>query len=152
MKSWKAPFRREQLVYISAEIYADGISVALPVHTSSIPVVYSKQNRNILKWDEWLVLPVQYCELPRDVVLCIQLVDFSTEECLGSSTIDLFTEDGEFRSGKRDICIWPKTEPDPVYYDRLRIIKNIFFYSYFCRFLRTITVLWFFKILLVVYY
>ena len=32
-----APFRREQLVLISAEVYSDGVSVALPVHTQPIP-------------------------------------------------------------------------------------------------------------------
>ena len=115
-----APFRREQLVLISAEVFSNGESLALPVHTTAIPVT-GKLNRHIIKWDEWLVLPVQYCELSRDVVVCIRLLDFATEECLGSSVFDLFTEDGEFRRGKRDICIWPRAEPDPVYYDRFTI-------------------------------
>ena len=63
------------------------------------------------------MLPVQYSELSRDVVICIRLLDFATDECLGSSVFELFTEDGEFRRGKRDICIWPRVEPDPIYYD-----------------------------------
>ena len=72
-----------------------------------------RPNRQVIKWDEWVILPVQYCELARESVVCIRLLDFATEECLGSSVFELFSEDGEFRHGKRDICVWPRTKPDP---------------------------------------
>ena len=98
----------------AVEIFADGESIALPVHTTPIPVgSKDRPNRQVIKWDEWVILPVQYCELARESVVCIRLLDFATEECLGSSVFELFSEDGEFRHGKRDICVWPRTKPDP---------------------------------------
>ena len=44
-----APFRREQLVLISAEVYCDGVSVALPVHTQPIPgKIYKKRSVGVM--------------------------------------------------------------------------------------------------------
>lgn len=64
-----APFRREQLVLVSAEVYCNGTSVALPVNTTPIP------GRNIVpKLQKTHV----YMECTyRESLRCIRVIRFS---------------------------------------------------------------------------
>lgn len=112
-----SPFLNERYVYISVQLFSYGASFALPVFTQPIPVPkrYSTSCYKV-KWDQWLYLPVQYCELPRDTVVALRLLEFGSDDCLGSTVFEVFSEVGEFIRGTRDLWVWPNIEPDPKYF------------------------------------
>ena len=109
------PFLTEQLVHVSLEVYDDGIALSLPVFTRPISI-QSIHSRNQLNWNQWLELPVEYCELSREALIAVRLIDTTTGDTIGGSVMSLFSETGEFHHGAKDICLWPGRAPDPVYY------------------------------------
>lgn len=93
-----------------------------------------------MKWDEWLTLPVQFCELPRDSVLALRLVEFGTDLCLGSTVCEVFSEIGELLQGSRDLWVWPMVEPDPKYHNsstsargQIGKISTFVAFAFYCR-------------------
>jgi len=113
-------FVTDRYVYISVELYASGRPYSLPAQSHPIPVPKRNPNSSAsqkVKWDEWLTLPVQFCELPRDSVLALRLVEFGTDLCLGSTVCEVFSEIGELLQGSRDLWVWPMVEPDPKYHN-----------------------------------
>ena len=77
---------------------------------------FSNSNfRNSLNWNQWLQLPIEYCELSREAVVAVRLIDFAEKKCVGGSVFRLFNDLGEYYHGTKDICIWPNREPDPDY-------------------------------------
>ncbi|KAB7494563.1 Phosphatidylinositol 3-kinase catalytic subunit type 3 [Armadillidium nasatum] len=68
-------------------------------------------------WNEWLSLPIRYCDLPRNSVLLITIYDCETPRqriVVGGTSIPLFDRDGLFPRGLHDLRVWPEKIADPV--------------------------------------
>jgi len=66
-------------------------------------------------WNTWLTFPLQFCDIPSDAVLCLNIYDCngSNEKYpIGSTTITLFTREGLFRQGMLDLQVWEDREAD----------------------------------------
>ena len=92
--------------------------------------VYFSSSRNQLNWNQWLELPVEYCELSREAVIAVRLIDTTTNETIGGSVLSLFSETGEFHHGAKDICLWPGREPDPVRVSARKVFSKYFSWFY----------------------
>jgi phosphatidylinositol 3-kinase len=51
----------------------------------------------LFSWNEWLTLPLRYCDLPRHAILTFsihELISPTDIRIIGSTTISLFASDG----------------------------------------------------------
>ncbi|CAF0807142.1 unnamed protein product [Didymodactylos carnosus] len=98
--------------YVLCQIFSDQQPLCLPVQTSY------KAFTDKWSWNEWLILPLRYCDLPRHSVLTFTIHDILSPTqiaIIGSTTISLFAHDGTFRRGICDLKLWPNVVPDVNY-------------------------------------
>ncbi|XP_066993314.2 phosphatidylinositol 3-kinase catalytic subunit type 3 isoform X2 [Anabrus simplex] len=94
---------------VLCQVFADGRPLALPVSTS-YKAFTSRWN-----WNEWVTLPVMFCDLPRNAQLALTVYDCvgpSKMQPIGGTTISLFGKHGVFRQGILDLRVWPDREAD----------------------------------------
>ncbi|CAF3394201.1 unnamed protein product [Rotaria sp. Silwood1] len=95
--------------YVLCQVYSDGQSLCMPVQTSF------KSFTDKWNWNEWLTLPLRYCDLPRHAILALsihEIISPTQVRIIGSTTISLFDSDGTFRRGIYDLKVWPNVPPD----------------------------------------
>ncbi|CAF3765663.1 unnamed protein product, partial [Rotaria sordida] len=95
--------------YVLCQIFSDGQSLCMPVQTSF------KSFTDKWNWNEWLTLPLRYCDLPRHAILALsihEIISPTQVRIIGSTTISLFDSDGTFRQGIYDLKVWPNVPPD----------------------------------------
>lgn len=71
----------------------------------------------LFSWNEWVSLPVKFCDLPRDAVLCLSVYDCHgprQRSLVGGAAISLYGRYGQLREGIHDLKVWPKLEPISV--------------------------------------
>ncbi|KAK0088858.1 hypothetical protein PV325_010455 [Microctonus aethiopoides] len=93
----------------SLQVWGGGRPLALPVYTSY------KYFGTRWNWNQWVVLPISYSDLPRDAQLCITIFDCGgagRQIPVGGTTITLFGKHGVFRQGMLDLRVWPGVEAD----------------------------------------
>ncbi|CAF1482291.1 unnamed protein product, partial [Didymodactylos carnosus] len=98
--------------YVLCQIFSDQQPLCLPVQTSY------KTFSDKWNWNEWLTLPLRYCDLPRHSLLTFTIHDVLSPTqvtLVGSTTISLFAHDGTFRRGIHDLKVWPDVVPDVNY-------------------------------------
>lgn len=96
-------------LYVSCQVYADNIPLALPVRTAY------KAFSTRWSWNEWLTLPVKYSDLPRNAILALTVWDCYGPRkavAVGGTTLSLFGKHGTFRQGMFDLRIWLDVEAD----------------------------------------
>ena len=94
---------------VSVVIQCGDVPLHLPVNTSY------KNFTKRWEWNQWLVLPIKFCDLPVDSLLCITIWDCNgpgEKEAVGGTSISLFGKKGVFRSGMMDLVVWPGVEGD----------------------------------------
>nr|QFR39795.1 phosphatidylinositol 3-kinase catalytic subunit [Azumapecten farreri] len=97
-------------LYVTCQVFSDGRPLSLAVSTSY------KAFSTRWNWNEWLVLPVKYNDLPRNAVLALTIWDiYGPDKTIpvGGTTLPLFGKRGTFRQGMHDLKVWPKVEADP---------------------------------------
>ncbi|CAG0913122.1 unnamed protein product [Notodromas monacha] len=96
-------------LYVECSVFADGRPVAFPVQTGYKPFT------NRWSWNEWVWLPVKWCDLPRSAVLCLTVWDChgpGKRAPVGGTTLSLFGAHGQLREGIRDLKVWRDVEAD----------------------------------------
>jgi len=66
-------------------------------------------------WNQWLELPIMFCDLPSDALLCFTIWDCvgpGEKQAVGGSSISLFGKKGVLRSGMMDLVVWAMREGD----------------------------------------
>ncbi|XP_025833575.1 phosphatidylinositol 3-kinase catalytic subunit type 3 [Agrilus planipennis] len=94
---------------VMAVVYDKKEPLALPVSTS-YKTFTSRWN-----WNEWITLPVQFSDLPRNSQLALTIYDCVGPNKLspvGGTTVSLFSKYGLFRQGMLDLRVWPNKEAD----------------------------------------
>lgn len=97
-------------LFVTCQVYSNGQQISLPSQTSY------KAFSTRWNWNEWLRLPIKYCDLPKDAVLALTIWDiYGTDKIIpvGGTTISLFGKKGTFRQGMHDLKVWPDIEADP---------------------------------------
>lgn len=97
---------------VECRVVSDGREFGCPTSTGF--KVFSSR----YKWNEWIRLPVKYCDLSRDSLLTLEVFDFHdniTPHLLGSTTLTFFSKRGVFRQGIFDLKIWPFIPADKKY-------------------------------------
>ncbi|XP_070542785.1 phosphatidylinositol 3-kinase catalytic subunit type 3-like [Ptychodera flava] len=96
-------------MYVTCQVFADGKPLALTTRTSYKP--FSTR----WNWNEWLTLPVRFCDLPRNAQVALTIWDlYGPRKAIpvGGTTISLFGKHGTFRQGMHDLRVWPDIEAD----------------------------------------
>lgn len=94
---------------IKCQVFNKNKPFGLPVTTSYKP--FSKR----YNWNEWITLPMQFSDLPRDAMLALTILDCAgpgKTSIVGGTTISLFGKYGTFRQGMFDLRVWPNVEAD----------------------------------------
>lgn len=94
---------------VYCQVYSDCKPLSLPVSTSY------KHFTNRWSWNEWIVLPIQFSDLPRNALLTLTVYDCAgptTMTAVGGTSISLFGKHGVFRQGMIDLRVWPDREAD----------------------------------------
>lgn len=94
---------------VYCQVYSDSKPLSLPVSTSY------KHFTNRWSWNEWVVLPIQFSDLPRNALLTLTVYDCAgptTMTAVGGTSISLFGKHGVFRQGMIDLRVWPDSEAD----------------------------------------
>ncbi|CAF1257480.1 unnamed protein product [Rotaria magnacalcarata] len=95
--------------YVLCQVFSDGQSLCMPVQSSF------KSFTEKWSWNEWLTLPLRYCDLPRHAILALsihEMISPTEIRIIGSTIIALFDNDGTFRQGIYDLKLWPNVPPD----------------------------------------
>ncbi|XP_046659844.1 phosphatidylinositol 3-kinase catalytic subunit type 3-like [Homalodisca vitripennis] len=94
---------------VECQIFSGGRPLALPVYTS-----HRAQTSSTMR-NEWINLPLNFSDLPRDAMLAITLYDCvgaTARKPVGGTTISLFSKHGVFRQGMIDLRVWPDCVAD----------------------------------------
>ncbi|XP_050435673.1 phosphatidylinositol 3-kinase catalytic subunit type 3 [Adelges cooleyi] len=94
---------------VYCQVYSDNKPLSLPVFTSY------KHFTNRWSWNEWVILPIQFSDLPRNALLTLTVYDCAgpnTMTAVGGTSISLFGKHGVFRQGMIDLRVWPDREGD----------------------------------------
>uniref|UniRef100_T1JEU2 Phosphatidylinositol 3-kinase catalytic subunit type 3 n=1 Tax=Strigamia maritima TaxID=126957 RepID=T1JEU2_STRMM len=96
-------------IYVTCQVFEDNVCLALPVRTAY------KSFTTRWNWNEWIVLPVKFSDLPRNSLLALNIWDCygpRKRVLVGGTTIALFGKHGAFRQGMHDLKLWPDVEAD----------------------------------------
>ncbi|KAK4513454.1 uncharacterized protein ATC70_005455 [Mucor velutinosus] len=96
-------------LYITVQLFGDNKPLTVPVKTSY------KAFRNHWSWNEWLTLPIKYCDLPSSAQFAItvwETIGPRKVKPVGGTTLRLFGKQFTLRKGKQKLHIWRGCEAD----------------------------------------
>ena len=96
-------------LYVTARVYANGKPLTLPTQTAY------KAFSTRWNWNEWLLLPIHYKDVPRTAVLALTIYDIygpRKATPVGGTTIPIFGTHGCLRRGIHDLRVWLGEEAD----------------------------------------
>lgn len=91
-------------VYVTCEVYAGQDPITLPTQTAYKPFIQR------INWNEWLTLPIAYCDVPRNAELVFtvwQLGELGQAEAFGKASVPLFTRLGTVQTSLLDLIVNP---------------------------------------------
>ncbi|KAI1296923.1 Phosphatidylinositol 3-kinase catalytic subunit type 3 [Halotydeus destructor] len=92
---------------LTINLFSNGNALCPPKHTSY------KHFKNWWSWNEWLMFPVRYSDLPRDTVVVFTVWDSygpGKPTSIGGTSLSVFGKYGSMRRGLYDLRIWPELE------------------------------------------
>ncbi|RKP35330.1 kinase-like domain-containing protein [Dimargaris cristalligena] len=104
------PYSPANSIFATVEIYADGYPLGIPYRTS-----YRPTKHNI--WNEWITLPVKYCDIPLTAQLLFNFwcLEAPREiQIVGGCTLSLFTCNHKLRQGRQKLTLWDGQLADPL--------------------------------------
>ncbi|OBZ85899.1 Phosphatidylinositol 3-kinase catalytic subunit type 3 [Choanephora cucurbitarum] len=96
-------------IYVTVQLFGDNKPLTVPIKTSY------KAFRNHWSWNEWLTLPIRYCDLPASAQLAITAWDAQgprKTKPIGGTTFRLFGKQCTLRKGKHKLHLWRDCEAD----------------------------------------
>lgn len=96
-------------LYITVQLFGDNKPLTVPVKTSY------KAFRNHWSWNEWLNLPIKYCDLPSSAQFAITVWETIAPrkvKPVGGTTLRLFGKQFTLRKGKQKLHLWANSEAD----------------------------------------
>ncbi|KDR78928.1 hypothetical protein GALMADRAFT_1365700 [Galerina marginata CBS 339.88] len=96
-------------LYVTCQLVADNKPLTIPFRTSF------KAFKNAYTWNEWITLPIRYCDLPLSSQITFTVWDIGGPRAaipVGGSTFRLFGKKWTLRRGKHRLLLWPGVEAD----------------------------------------
>ncbi|KIM64269.1 hypothetical protein SCLCIDRAFT_1213365 [Scleroderma citrinum Foug A] len=96
-------------LYVTCQLVADNKPLTIPFRTSF------KTFKNSYIWNEWITLPIQYCDLPLSSQITFTVWDIGNPRAavpVGGSTFRMFGKKGTLRRGKHRLLLWLDQEAD----------------------------------------
>ncbi|KAF8515401.1 atypical/PIKK/PI3K protein kinase [Hysterangium stoloniferum] len=96
-------------LYVTCQLFADNKPLTIPYRTSF------KAFRSSYTWNEWIILPIKYCDLPLTSQIAITVWDIEGPRQaapVGGSTFRLFGKKCTLRRGKHRLLLWRSEEAD----------------------------------------
>ncbi|KZT73494.1 putative atypical/PIKK/PI3K protein kinase [Daedalea quercina L-15889] len=96
-------------LYVTCQLVADNKPLTIPFRTSY------KAFKKDYTWNEWITLPIRYCDLPLSSQITFTVWDISGPRSaipVGGSTFRMFGKKLSLRRGKHRLLLWPDREAD----------------------------------------
>ncbi|KAJ7766939.1 atypical/PIKK/PI3K protein kinase [Mycena olivaceomarginata] len=96
-------------LYVTCQLTADNKPLTIPFRTSF------KAFKNNYTWNEWITLPIRYCDLPLSSQVVFTVWDIAGPRAavpVGGSTFRLFGKKWTLRRGKHRLHLWQGVEGD----------------------------------------
>ncbi|KAF6754471.1 atypical/PIKK/PI3K protein kinase [Ephemerocybe angulata] len=96
-------------LYVTCQLIADNKPLTIPFRTSF------KAFKSSYTWNEWITLPIRYCDLPLSSQITFTVWDIAGPRAampVGGSTLRLFGKKWNLRRGKHRMVLWPGVEAD----------------------------------------
>jgi phosphatidylinositol 3-kinase len=96
-------------LYVTCQLVADNKPLTIPFRTSF------KAFKSGYTWNEWITLPIQYCDLPLSSQITFTVWDIAGPRAavpVGGSTFRLFGKKWTLRRGKHRLLLWSGREAD----------------------------------------
>ncbi|TFK83452.1 atypical/PIKK/PI3K protein kinase [Polyporus arcularius HHB13444] len=96
-------------LYVTCQLVADNKPLTIPFRTSF------KAFKSHYTWNEWITLPIRYCDLPFNSQLTFTVWDIAGPRAavpVGGTTFRLFGKKWMLRRGKHRMILWPDREAD----------------------------------------
>ncbi|KAG6373317.1 kinase-like domain-containing protein [Boletus reticuloceps] len=96
-------------LYVTCQLVADNKPLTIPFKTSF------KAFKTNYTWNEWISLPIQYCDLPLNSQITFTVWDIGAPRSavpVGGTTFRLFGKKWTLRRGKHRLLLWPGKEAD----------------------------------------
>ncbi|KAN0093130.1 phosphatidylinositol 3-kinase [Tylopilus felleus] len=96
-------------LYVTCQLVADNKPLTIPFRTSF------KAFKTNYTWNEWVSLPIRYCDLPLSSQITFTVWDIGaprTAVPVGGTTFRLFGKKWTLRRGKHRLLLWPGKEAD----------------------------------------
>ncbi|TRM64867.1 kinase-like domain-containing protein [Schizophyllum amplum] len=96
-------------LYVTCQLVANNKPLSVPFRTSF------KAFKNSYTWNEWITLPIRYCDLPLNSQIIFTVWDIAglrTAAPVGGTTFRLFGKKCTLRRGKHRLLLWPNIEAD----------------------------------------
>ncbi|KAF8220972.1 atypical/PIKK/PI3K protein kinase [Tricholoma matsutake] len=96
-------------LFVTCQLIADNKPLTIPFRTSF------KAFKNNYIWNEWITLPIRYCDLPLSSQITFTVWDIGGPRNaipVGGSTFRLFGKKWTLRRGKHRLALWPGVEAD----------------------------------------
>ncbi|CAG8459059.1 12986_t:CDS:10 [Ambispora leptoticha] len=96
-------------IYVTCQIFAENKPLTVPIQTSY------KSFENRWAWNEWLVLPIKFRDLPVTAQMALTVWDIQGPrkvDPIGGTTFRLFGKNNSLKEGKHKLYLWPDQEAD----------------------------------------
>nr|GAT46026.1 atypical/PIKK/PI3K protein kinase [Mycena chlorophos] len=96
-------------LYVTCQLTADNKPLTIPFRTSF------KAFKNNYTWNEWITLPIRYCDLPLSAQIVFTVWDIAGPRAavpVGGSTFRMFGKKWTLRRGKHRLHLWRGVEGD----------------------------------------
>ncbi|KAH9945474.1 atypical/PIKK/PI3K protein kinase [Epithele typhae] len=96
-------------IYVTCQLIADNKPLTIPFRTAF------KAFKKDYTWNEWITLPIRYCDLPLNSQITFTVWDIAGPRSavpVGGTTFRLFGKKWTLRRGKHRMILWPDREAD----------------------------------------
>ncbi|KAG1204363.1 hypothetical protein G6F70_000580 [Rhizopus microsporus] len=107
--TWRIKDKPLPDLYVTVQLFGDNKPLTVPVRTSY------KAFKNHWSWNEWLTLPIKYCDLPASAQFAITVWKANGPrkvQPVGGTTLRVFGKHFTLRKGKQKLHLWPDREAD----------------------------------------
>ncbi|KAI0774997.1 atypical/PIKK/PI3K protein kinase [Trametes elegans] len=96
-------------LYVTCQLVADNKPLTIPFRTAF------KAFKKEYAWNEWVTLPIRYCDLPLNSQITFTVWDIAGPRSavpVGGTTFKMFGKKWTLRRGKHRMVLWPDREAD----------------------------------------
>ncbi|KAI0350030.1 atypical/PIKK/PI3K protein kinase [Trametes cingulata] len=96
-------------LYVTCQLVADNKPLTIPFRTAF------KAFKKDYTWNEWITLPIRYCDLPLNSQITFTVWDIAGPRSavpVGGTTFRMFGKKWTLRRGKHRMVLWPDREAD----------------------------------------